>query len=44
MLANDLARKPRHQKAASKQRWREEIAALERRLRLQPVAARVSGD
>jgi ATPase subunit of ABC transporter with duplicated ATPase domains len=33
-LATDLARKPRHQKPASQQRWREEIAVLSRRLGL----------
>jgi heme-transporting ATPase len=34
MLADDLARKPRHRKPANQQRWRDEIAALERRLGL----------
>jgi len=33
-LADDQARKPRHQKPASQQRWREEIAALSRQLGL----------
>jgi len=35
MLAEDHARKPRHQKPASQQRWQVEIAELSRRLGLQ---------
>ncbi|WBS03876.1 ABC-F family ATP-binding cassette domain-containing protein [Pseudoduganella sp. SL102] len=34
LLAEDLARKPRHQKPASQQRWRAEMAALARALGL----------
>lgn len=32
LLAEDLARKPRHQKLASQQAWREELASLSRAL------------